>query len=301
MRLLASACLLLLASSSALAVGEEVDIVEVRAPERTMGGKVFAVEVDLANKGPERRVYLFAALYDGERGDNPCGPITDPRFIAWTPLYQGVLTLPANARATFPPAGETWRHRYDAADVAPQETTDEFCVFVGEREQASAIDWLDFDAQPMRTRGANAAPTGAFTWAPETPRAAQDVRFEATGEDADGDALTYAWDFGHANASGRARAEGPVAFHPFYPDGTFTVTLTISDGFDDTLVTRDVRVLVADDAAATPPGPVVTQEDNRTPMSVILAPLAALAAAWLRPRSTPRDRCPPARSRRRQG
>ena len=43
--------------------------------------------------------------------------------------------------------------------------------------------------------------------------------------DADGDALTYAWSFGDG-----ATAEGPTATHAYAADGSYTVTLVVSDG-----------------------------------------------------------------------
>lgn len=50
--------------------------------------------------------------------------------------------------------------------------------------------------------------------------------FDARGStDADGDALTYAWSFGDG-----ATATGPTAAHTYAAAGTYTVTLTASDG-----------------------------------------------------------------------
>lgn len=278
----------LLALPAASAAGEEVDITEVRAPERTMAGKTFHLEVDLQNKGAARTVYLYAVLYEGRDPDAPCGPITDPRYRTTTPLYQAIVQLPANGRVTFPKEGETWGQRYQAEHVEARETVDELCVFAAERQETTGVDWLDYESVALRTRAQNAPPSGAFTWTPETPRATEDVTFTATGEDADGDPLTFAWDFGHYNVSGRAKATGSTATHAFYPDGTYVVTLTISDGFADTVVTRDVRVTLPQgaqpDDGGSGPAPV-TQSDGRwLPVPFILAPLAMLAAALLRRR-----------------
>lgn len=298
MRALAVACLATLFLPFAAAVGEEVDIVDVRAPERTMAGRAFNVSLDLQNHGAARTVYLFAALYEGAPGASPCGPVTEGRFETYTPLYQGVVKLPADGRATFPKPGDTWQQRYAREHVDAAESVDEFCVFVAERQDATGLDWLDFESVAMRTRGENAAPTASFTWEPSDPRAAQDVRFVAEGEDADGDTVTFSWDFGHHNASGRARADGPVAWHPFYPDGTFTVTLLAHDGFDTTAVVQQVDVRVAGAPDATP-APLAKQEDRGIPLPITLAPLAMLLAAALPSRWPQRARCPRAPPRRR--
>jgi hypothetical protein len=52
------------------------------------------------------------------------------------------------------------------------------------------------------------------------------VTFDGTGSsDADGDPLTFAWDFGDGTTG-----SGPQPTHKFPDDGVFTVTLTVSDG-----------------------------------------------------------------------
>lgn len=285
MRSVLWACLLLATvATPAAAVGEEVDLLAVHAPGRTAAGLPFEVSVELHNKGAARVVYLFAALYEGDPAGSPCGAATDPRFRTYTPLYQARIELVANERRAWPAERDRWQHVYQAEDVEPAPTTDEFCVFVAQDAAPPHLEWLDFESLRMLTRGTNAAPVGDFTWAPASPRAAEDVAFSATGADAEDDPLTFAWDFGHANASGRARAEGAVAYHPFYPDGTFTVTLTVSDGFNATVVRRDVTV-VPETGAVTPTVAVGGAGDDETPVPPILALAAAGAAALLRRRS----------------
>jgi PKD repeat protein len=63
---------------------------------------------------------------------------------------------------------------------------------------------------------ASAAPASA------TPE--ESITFSATGSDVDGDALTYAWDFGDGNVSSE---QNPV--HAFADVGTHTATVTVTD------------------------------------------------------------------------
>src|SRR5262249_23114842 len=51
------------------------------------------------------------------------------------------------------------------------------------------------------------------------------VAFNSTASDADGDGLSYLWDFGDG-----ATASGAAPTHLYADDGTYTVTLTVSDG-----------------------------------------------------------------------
>jgi PKD repeat protein len=73
---------------------------------------------------------------------------------------------------------------------------------------------------------ANSAPTVTASRAPNGPvETGQPVAFTATGEDADGDALTYAWDFGDGGSSTQREP-----LHTFTEAGTYEVKVTVSDG-----------------------------------------------------------------------
>ena len=93
----------------------------------------------------------------------------------------------------------------------------------------------------------NGAPTAAFT------ASCTDLScsFDAAGSsDPDGDALSYAWDFGDGN-SGSGVSPGHT-----YTAGTYTVTLTVSDGSLSDTTSRTVT--------ATAPTSACTGDDGTT-------------------------------------
>jgi PKD repeat protein len=72
---------------------------------------------------------------------------------------------------------------------------------------------------------ANTAPVATAAFGPNAPRPTETVTFDGTGSsDADGDALTYAWDFGDGTT-----ADSAVADHAFAATGSYDVTLTVTD------------------------------------------------------------------------
>ena len=84
----------------------------------------------------------------------------------------------------------------------------------------------------------NTAPVASFT------SSCTDLAcsFDGSGSsDADGDALTYSWDFGDGSS-----ATGATASNTYAADGTYTVTLTVSDGTDTGTDSQSVTVSSGD-------------------------------------------------------
>jgi len=62
-----------------------------------------------------------------------------------------------------------------------------------------------------------------------TPAGSVTVNFTTLWNDLDGDTLTYKWEFGDNTAAGTSSS--PSLSHTYSADGTYTVTLFVSDGF----------------------------------------------------------------------
>jgi glucose/arabinose dehydrogenase len=74
---------------------------------------------------------------------------------------------------------------------------------------------------------ANRAPTAVIAADPSSGPAPLRVRFDGSGStDPDGDTLTYSWSFGDGTAG--STAQSPQ--HVYAEDGSYTATLTVSDG-----------------------------------------------------------------------
>lgn len=85
----------------------------------------------------------------------------------------------------------------------------------------------------------NSAPTPAFTAHPATLAARQSALYAAVSGDADGDPLTYIWDFG----SQIGLEDGASTVRTFDFGGSYTVTLHVSDGRGGlTTITQAVTV-----------------------------------------------------------
>jgi len=87
----------------------------------------------------------------------------------------------------------------------------------------------------------NSAPviTSAAAAAPNPAIVSQLITFSAAASDTDGDALTYAWNFGDGS-----NASGASATHAYAAAGTFNATVAIDDGHNN-VVSSSVAVLVA--------------------------------------------------------
>ncbi|HET6403385.1 MAG TPA: PKD domain-containing protein [Candidatus Thermoplasmatota archaeon] len=94
---------------------------------------------------------------------------------------------------------------------------------------------LHVDVASVEARRVNNAPIAAFGHTTSGLSVSVDA---GASTDADGDALAYAWSFGDG-----ATATGATATHRYAAEGTYTVTLTVSDGATSDTTSRDVGVV----------------------------------------------------------
>ncbi|WP_135820955.1 PKD domain-containing protein [Halostella litorea] len=72
----------------------------------------------------------------------------------------------------------------------------------------------------------NQRPTASFTVSPSTPPVGESVSFDASGSsDPDGSITSYDWEFGDGTTG-----SGETPTHTYSAPGTYTVTLTVTDG-----------------------------------------------------------------------
>lgn len=136
--------------------------------------------------------------------------------------------------------GASVNHTY----TTPGEYTATVVVSDGELTSTATV------AINVLTESGNTPPVADLTSSTSTGQAPLQVTFDGTNSsDADNDILTYSWDFGDGNTM-----TGPTATHTFTDAGSYTVTLTVSDGQDSAQATTTITV--TDDS--TP----VTRVDN---------------------------------------
>ncbi|MDA0173823.1 ThuA domain-containing protein [Solirubrobacter taibaiensis] len=122
---------------------------------------------------------------------------------AWTTVGRASTALPANAQVGV----------YALSNAATTQVTPTF-------------DWFTLDGANVPPTCSNTNPTVTAARTPTgNVRVGVPVAFTAAGTDADGDALTYAWDFGDGTTS---TEQNPTK--TFLAAATRTVKVTVSDG-----------------------------------------------------------------------
>jgi PKD repeat protein len=126
------------------------------------------------------------------------------------------------------------------------------------RKWASGGDSLTwFDDVELISVG-NTPPTAGFSAAPSVGNTPLTVSFDGSASsDSDGDALSYAWDFGDGG-----QGSGIVTSHTYSSPGTFNAGLTVSDGRGG--VDSATSVIIVEDGDPPPPG-------NQEPVAVAAA------------------------------
>src|SRR3954453_22244705 len=144
---------------------------------------------------------------------------------------------------TITPTGD-WQTFKDVSlnyATPPTGTHELFLVFRnrGSTQNLFNVNWIEFVGKGAAT---TAAPEVSATGTPLTGTAPLNVKFDATATDAEGTALTYAWDFGVPGTDAdTSTAEDPS--YTFTAPGTYAVTLTVKDA-DGGTTTKTLQVRV---------------------------------------------------------
>ncbi len=103
------------------------------------------------------------------------------------------------------------------------------------------------------------APSGSFTVRPTRGEAPLTVRFDGSGSTADGEIVSFGWDFG--DGDGRDTGARPTTRHTYRGPGRYRATLTVTDGHGATdSATRTITV--AERAALPAPAGVTATPDE---------------------------------------
>ncbi|MEE6260404.1 ThuA domain-containing protein [Plantactinospora sonchi] len=140
----------------------------------------------------------------------------------------GAADGPLLATASVPNTGgwQTWADV--TAQLASPSTVSGPLFFVAKNPAGATgtgailnVNWVDFVGRGITE---NAPPAVSVSADPTTGTAPVRVAFDGTASDAEGDGLTYAWDFGDGGT-----ADTLDAVHTYAVAGTFVATLTVTD------------------------------------------------------------------------
>jgi len=123
----------------------------------------------------------------------------------------------------------------------PTETTELFLVFRnrGNTQNLFNLNWFEFIGKGAAT---TTSPELSISATPISGVAPLQVAFDSTATDADGDELTYAWDFGVPGTdTDTSSAADPT--YTYENPGTYVATLTVTDG-NGGVATKTVTITV---------------------------------------------------------
>ena len=139
-------------------------------------------------------------------------------------------------------AGERWTTSFTvsskeegvrAVNQAPSEIT-----YTDFRGHQTNVDLPRLQITVLPPLPPNQLPTVSFSFTPENPTTSREVEFTDESFDADGQITNHFWDFGDGGTSG---LENPS--HRYAQDGTYEVTLTVTDDRKETQsLTRNLVV-----------------------------------------------------------
>ena len=156
-----------------------------------------------------------------------------------SPTGQVLATIPVTSTG----GGDNYQTQPSVPVTDPGGTNDLFVVFTG-----GSMDLDEFTFQGPGVTG-NASPQGAISAEPTSGTVPLTVNFSAQLTDPEGTPVAITWDFGVAGAP---TATTPTASYTYAKRGTYTATLTATDG-DGRRIVRTFTIQVNPSCGATPP------------------------------------------------
>ncbi|WP_271728535.1 PKD domain-containing protein [Aquimarina algiphila] len=164
---------------------------------------------------------------DGNTGETPTASFTATPETGVSPLE-----VSFDASASSDPNGDAITYSWDFGNgetstlATPKVTFTEIKTYTVTLTVSDGTNISTPVTKDIVVSDGNIAPVADFTATPTTGIATINVSFDATAStDANGDTLTYAWDFGDGTTG-----TGITVDHLYAAIGEYTATLTVSDG-----------------------------------------------------------------------
>ncbi|HYG76395.1 MAG TPA: PKD domain-containing protein [Planctomycetota bacterium] len=150
--------------------------------------------------------------------DGPAGAGTNP-LPRWLKLIRGGN----NFSAFTSPDGSTWTQIHTTQTVNMPATV--YVGFMALRNDNAALCAATFTNVALRPLNLPPVISSSPTAMPNPAGAGQNVAFAVAASDPNGDALSYAWNFGDGTTG-----SGSAPTHAYSSAGSYTATVTVSDG-----------------------------------------------------------------------
>ena len=168
--------------------------------------------------------------------------------------YSGVKSanITFDGSGSYDPDGDPLTYKWDFGDGAVSETGQSTVTHAyqstGIYQVALVVNDGTVDSNPVLTTATvdNQAPV-ADAGGPYSGTAGATISFDGSGSyDPDGSSLNFTWDFGEGTAAPTSGpTTEPTATHSYKSAGTYTVTLVVNDGKDDSDPAQSVVIVEA--------------------------------------------------------
>ncbi|MGC9308786.1 MAG: PKD domain-containing protein, partial [Thermoplasmatota archaeon] len=148
------------------------------------------------------------------------------------------------------PDGEITNYTWDWGDGSTSYGADATHRYADDGTYTVTLTAKDDDGDTTRysrdVNVSNVAPTPSFTYEPDDPKTGKYVTFRDTSTDPDGDVVNATWYFG----DGASQQNGDILSHQYDDEGTYEVTLIVTDNDGATAETSQFIEVKDEDQAA---------------------------------------------------